>query len=46
MCQCMNYREIDSKRTWNPITCNVEFKILVQCLSCDRIWEFSNVGVY
>ena len=47
MCKCDSYTEIDSKRIWNPVTCNVEFRVWVQCNSgCGRVWEFSNLGVY
>lgn len=45
-CECRHTVETDSERIWNPITLNVEFRIIHTCINCGKKWVYSNVGVY
>ena len=43
MCMCNNLRILNRRTLWNPTECHVEFEVMQECMTCGKIWIWSNL---
>ena len=43
VCVCNNLRIMNRRTLWNPMSGRTEFEVIQECLTCGKIWVWSNL---